>query len=132
MYHDMMQCIHCRSEAQVLMSVHALLVCHGMHNLARSLIWWDAGQRRAIGLQEEETARLAAEEEARKKEEAERRKAEKLARRTEMKRQGLLLTGKAKREAERLAAIREQLLKSAEVNAEGAVQQVSLDTLQRP
>ena len=64
-------------------------------------------------VQEEEAARLAEEEEARRAEDAERRKAERLARRAEAKRQGLILTGKAKREAERLAAMREQILKNA-------------------
>lgn len=61
--------------------------------------------------QEEEGERLREEEERRKAEEAERKKAEKKERRAEMKRQGLLLTGKAKKEAERLAAMREQFLK---------------------
>lgn len=61
--------------------------------------------------QEEEAERLREEEERRKAEEAERKKAEKKERRAEMKRQGLLLTGKAKKEAERLAAMREQFLK---------------------
>ena len=79
--------------------------------------------------QEEEAARLAAEEEARKAEEAERRKADRLARRAEAKRQGLILTGKAKREAERLAAMREQILKNAAVDgaaANGAHYRLSL------
>ncbi|KAK9798489.1 hypothetical protein WJX73_000508 [Symbiochloris irregularis] len=59
---------------------------------------------------EEEEARRLEEEEKRKVEEAERRKVERKERRAEMKRQGLILTGKAKKEAERLAAFREQLL----------------------
>ncbi len=70
-------------------------------------------------MQEEEAARLAEEEDARKKEEAERRKVEKAARRAELKKAGLLLTGKAKKEAERLAAMREQLLKSAGLESAG-------------
>ncbi|KAK9832093.1 hypothetical protein WJX81_005641 [Elliptochloris bilobata] len=76
----------------------------------------------------EEEARLAAEEAARKEEEearraeeearcaeeeAARRKEAKRERRAELKRQGLLLTGKAKQEAQRLAAMREQILKNA-------------------
>eukprot|EP00884_Botryococcus_braunii_P012838 jgi/Botrbrau1/21555/Bobra.174_2s0055.2 len=61
--------------------------------------------------QEEEAERLREEEEQRKAEETERKKAEKRERRAEMKRQGLILTGKAKKEAERLAAMREQFLR---------------------
>ena len=65
-------------------------------------------------VQEEEEVRLREEEDARKLEEAERRKSERKERRAEMKRQGLILTGKAKKEAERLAAFREQLLAQAD------------------
>ena len=71
-------------------------------------------------VQEEEAARLAAEEEARRAEDAERRKAERLARRAEAKRAGLILTGRAKREADRLAAMREQILKNAAAAGDGA------------
>jgi hypothetical protein len=69
-----------------------------------------AGARRA---QEEEEVRRQEEEERRKAEEAERRKQERAERRAQLKREGKLLTGKAKKEAERLAAMREQLLKKA-------------------
>lgn len=69
--------------------------------------------------QEEEAARRQEEEEARKLEEAERRKQERKDRRAEMKRQGLILTGKAKKEAERLAAFREQLLASQQNGPNG-------------
>ena len=71
-------------------------------------------------LQEEESARKAAEEEARLAVEREQRKADRAARRAEAKRQGLLLTGKAKRDAERLAVQREQLLRNAGVDISGA------------
>ena len=71
-------------------------------------------------MQEEEAARIAEEEEARLAEEKEQRKAERAARRAEAKRQGLLLTGKAKKEAERLAALREQLLRNSGVDVGGA------------
>lgn len=64
-------------------------------------------------LQEEEAERKAAEEEARKQAEAERRKVERAERRAQLKKEGKLLTGKAKKEAERLAAVREQFLKQA-------------------
>lgn len=67
-------------------------------------------------LREEEEERRREEEEARKKEEAERRKAEKAARRDQLKREGKLLTGKAKAEAERMARAREQLLRQAGVD----------------
>lgn len=63
-----------------------------------------------MGRQEEEALRQAEEEERRRLEETEQRKAERKERRAEMKRQGLILTGKAKKEAERLAAFREQLM----------------------
>lgn len=53
------------------------------------------------------------EEAQRADEEAARRKEAKRERRAELKRQGLLLTGKAKQEAQRLAAMREQILKNA-------------------
>jgi translation initiation factor 5B len=73
----------------------------------------------------EEAARVEAEEEAvriaeeeRKKEEAARRKADKEARREQLKKEGKLLTGKAKAEAERLAKAREQLLKQAGLDPE--------------
>ena len=72
------------------------------------------------GVQEEEAARIAEEEEARLAVEKEQRKADRAARRAEAKRQGLLLTGKAKKEAERLAAIREQLLRDSGVDVGGA------------
>ena len=72
------------------------------------------------GVQEEEAARIAAEEEAWLAVEKEQRKADRAARRAEAKRQGLLLTGKAKKEAERLAAIREQLLRDSGVDVSGA------------
>ncbi len=72
------------------------------------------------GVQEEEAARIAEEEEARMAVEKEQRKADRAARRAEAKRQGLLLTGKAKKEAERLAAIREQLLRDSGVDVGGA------------
>ena len=39
--------------------------------------------------------------------------------RAELKRQGLLLTGKAKQEAQRLAAVRESMLRNAGTNLEG-------------
>ena len=64
-------------------------------------------------LQEEEAERKAAEEEARKQAEAERRKVDRAERRAQLKKEGKLLTGKAKKEAERLAAVREQFLKQA-------------------
>lgn len=83
-----------------------------------------AGMRKALnsglGVQEEEAARIAEEEEARMAVEKEQRKAERAARRAEAKRQGLLLTGKAKKEAERLAALREQLLRNSGVDVGGA------------
>ena len=63
--------------------------------------------------QEEEEERIREEEERQKKEDTERRKAERLERRAQLKREGKLLTGKAKKEAERLAAVREQFLKQA-------------------
>jgi len=66
--------------------------------------------------EEEEAARIA--EEERKKEEAARRKADKEARREQLKKEGKLLTGKAKAEAERLAKAREQLLKQAGLDPE--------------
>ena len=53
------------------------------------------------------------EEAKRAEEEAAARKEAKRERRAELKRQGLLLTGKAKQEAQRLAAMREQILKNA-------------------
>lgn len=64
-------------------------------------------------LQEEEEALRAEEEAKRKEEEKQRRKEERLKNRAELKRQGLLLTGKAKQEALRLEAMREQILKNA-------------------
>ena len=63
--------------------------------------------------QEEEAERKAVEEEARKQAEAERRKVERAERRAQLKKEGKLLTGKAKKGAERLAAVREQFLKQA-------------------
>ena len=63
--------------------------------------------------QEAEEARHLEEEAQRAEEEAARRKEAKRERRAELKRQGLLLTGKAKQEAQRLAAMREQILKNA-------------------
>ena len=71
-------------------------------------------------MQEEGAARKAAEEEERLAAEREQRKAERAARRAEAKRQGLLLTGKAKKEAERLAMLREQLLRNSGVDVAGA------------
>ena len=68
-------------------------------------------------VQEEEEARRQEEEKRKKKEDTERRKAERLERRAQLKREGKLLTGKAKKEAERLAAVREQFLKQAGVDA---------------
>lgn len=62
-------------------------------------------------MQEEEAALRAEEEAKRREEEKKRRKEDKAKERAELKRKGLLLTGKEKAEAERLAAIREQLLK---------------------
>ena len=58
------------------------------------------------------------EEEERKAAEAEARKQRQRERRADLKKQGLLLTGKAKREAERLAAMREQLLRNAGLDAD--------------
>ncbi len=63
--------------------------------------------------QEEEEERQREEDERQKKEDTERRKAERLERRAQLKREGKLLTGKAKKEAERLAAVREQFLKQS-------------------
>lgn len=70
-------------------------------------------------VQEEEEERQREEEERQKKEGLERRKAERLERRAQLKREGKLLTGKAKKEAERLAAVREQFLKQAGMDAPG-------------
>lgn len=70
-------------------------------------------------MQEEEEERQREEEERLKKEGSERRKAERLERRAQLKREGKLLTGKAKKEAERLAAVREQFLKQAGLDAPG-------------
>ena len=67
--------------------------------------------------QEEQEEARREEEERKKKEDTERRKAERLERRAQLKREGKLLTGKAKKEAERLAAVREQFLKQAGVEA---------------
>ena len=64
-------------------------------------------------LREEEEERLAEEAAAKKAADAERRKADKLARREQLKKEGKLLTGKAKAEAERLVRVREQLLRQA-------------------
>ena len=69
--------------------------------------------------QEEEEERQREEEERQKKESSEKRKAERLERRAQLKREGKLLTGKAKKEAERLAAVREQFLKQAGMDAPG-------------
>ena len=77
------------------------------------------GLKSRPGVQEEEAARRAEEEEARLAAEKEQRKAERAVRRAEAKRQGLLLTGKAKKEAERLAALREQLLRNSGVDVGG-------------
>jgi hypothetical protein len=71
-------------------------------------------------VQEDEAARKAAEEEERLAAEREQRKAERAARRADAKRQGLLLTGKAKKEAERLTMLREQLLRNSGVALAGA------------
>ncbi|KFM24316.1 Eukaryotic translation initiation factor 5B [Auxenochlorella protothecoides] len=69
-------------------------------------------------LREEEEERAAEEAERQKAEAAERRKAEKLARREQLKKEGKLLTGKAKAEAERLARVREQFLKQAGIDVD--------------
>ena len=68
-------------------------------------------------VQEEEEERQREEDERQKKEDTERRKAERLERRAQLKREGKLLTGKAKKEAERLAAVREQFLKQSGMEA---------------
>lgn len=70
-------------------------------------------------VQEEEEEQQREEEERHKKEGSEKRKAERLERRAQLKREGKLLTGKAKKEAERLAAVREQFLKQAGMDAPG-------------
>lgn len=70
-------------------------------------------------MQEEETARAAEEAEKTKAEEAEKRRQERLERRADMKKKGLLLTGKQKAEAQRLAAVREQLLAQAGLDPSG-------------
>lgn len=49
------------------------------------------------------------------------RKAEKLARREQLKKEGKLLTGKAKAEAERLARVREQFLKQAGIDVDAGL-----------
>lgn len=72
-------------------------------------------------MQEEEAARAAEEAEKMKAEEAEKRRQERLERRAEMKKKGLLLTGKQKAEAQRLAAVREQLLAQAGLDPSGMV-----------
>ena len=79
--------------------------------------------------QEEESARKAAEEEARLAAGMEQRKADRAARRAEARRQGLLLTGKAKRDAERLAVQREQLLRNSGVDISGASPSAALDCM---
>jgi len=61
--------------------------------------------------QEEEAAVKAETDAKRKEEDKKRKKEEKAKERAELKRKGLLLSGKEKAEQERLAAIREQLLK---------------------
>ncbi len=71
------------------------------------------------GVQEEEAARAAEEAEKIKAEEAEKRRQERLERRAELKKKGLLLTGKQKVEAQRLAAMREQLMAQAGLDPEG-------------
>lgn len=55
----------------------------------------------------------------RRAEEKQRRKEEKAKQRAELKRQGLLKTGREKQEAERLAAMREQILKNADIDLPG-------------
>ena len=72
-----------------------------------------------VAAEEAEIARLEAEE-ARKAADAEARRQRQKERRAELKKQGLLLTGKAKKEAERLAAVREQFLKSSGAGAAAA------------
>jgi hypothetical protein len=72
---------------------------------------WAVASQSIGGLQEEEAAVKAEEEAKRKEEDKKRKKEEKAKERAELKRKGLLLSGKEKVEAERLAAIREQLLK---------------------
>lgn len=84
-----------------------------MGALARSLLWAAAPADACGREQEAEEARRLEEEAKRAEEEAARRKEAKRERRAELKRQGLLLTGKAKQEAQRLAAMREQILKNA-------------------
>eukprot|EP00208_Stichococcus_sp_RCC1054_P001979 CAMPEP_0206140654 /NCGR_PEP_ID=MMETSP1473-20131121/10223_1 /ASSEMBLY_ACC=CAM_ASM_001109 /TAXON_ID=1461547 /ORGANISM="Stichococcus sp, Strain RCC1054" /LENGTH=1691 /DNA_ID=CAMNT_0053534881 /DNA_START=139 /DNA_END=5214 /DNA_ORIENTATION=- len=83
---------------------------------------------------EEEAARIAEEERKRQEEEAEQAEkeaaekkeaADKVRRearaehRAQLKREGKLLTGKAKKEADRLAAMREQLLAKADISLDG-------------
>lgn len=70
-----------------------------------------------LRIREEEEERQREEDERQKKEDTERRKAERLERRAQLKREGKLLTGKAKKEAERLAAVREQFLKQSGMEA---------------
>lgn len=65
---------------------------------------------------QEEEERLEIEAEQRKKEEAERRKAEKAAKREQLKKEGKLLTAKQKAEQERMARVREQMLKAAGID----------------
>ena len=80
----------------------------GKHDLSEKRACQDG----SVSLLQEEEAALRAEEEAKQREEdKKRRKEEKAKERAELKRKGLLLTGKEKAEAERLAAIREQMLK---------------------
>ena len=71
------------------------------------------------GLQEEAAALAAEEAEKMKAEEAEKRRQERLERRADLKKKGLLLTGKQKAEAQRLAVVREQLLAQAGLDPSG-------------
>eukprot|EP00955_Chlamydomonas_euryale_P006429 68069-Chlamydomonas_euryale.AAC.1 len=79
-----------------------------------------------------EAARFAAEEaeEARRAEERERKKAAQKAKREQLRKEGKLLTGKAKVEAERLAAVRAKLLADAE--AKGIVLDADVEAESKP
>jgi dsDNA-specific endonuclease/ATPase MutS2 len=66
-------------------------------------------------LQEEETERAEAEAAAAKALADAARKEARAAHRAQLKKEGKLLTGKAKKEAERLAAMREQLLANTDI-----------------
>lgn len=72
----------------------------------------------SVNVQEEEEARRQEEMERQRKEDAERRKQERKDKRAQLKKEGKLLTGKAKEEADRLARMREQMLKMAGVQVD--------------